>query len=289
VDCHRQKDGGMTLPRLNRLFNTSGRCLDVAIDHGFFGEFAFVRGIEDMDRVVDDLVDAAPDAIQLTAGQAELLQRHGRNRPALVLRTDVANVYGTERPRRLYSLVAENAVEQAVRLDAACVVVNLFDVPGEPELREACIANVQHLRSRCDDVGMPLMVEPLVMRSGTDGEPYGVDGDTERICALVRQAAELGADVIKADPTDDIGAYPRVIEAARKPVLVRGGGRVPDAELLDRTRAVLDAGAAGIVYGRNIIRHEHPRAITVALMAMLHEDASVEDALEILDKHRSMS
>ena len=44
------------------------------MDHGFVGEPAFLRGIEDMSVAVDLLAEAAPDAIQLTAGQAELLQ-----------------------------------------------------------------------------------------------------------------------------------------------------------------------------------------------------------------------
>jgi DhnA family fructose-bisphosphate aldolase class Ia len=58
------------------------------------------------------------------------------------------------------------------------------------------------LRAACDPVGMPLTVEPLVMKPGAGG--YGVDGAVERIVPLVRQAAERGADVIKADPTDDL-------------------------------------------------------------------------------------
>ncbi|HSI11820.1 MAG TPA: aldolase, partial [Chthoniobacter sp.] len=62
--------------RLNRLFNSkSNRCFDVAIDHGFFNERGFLQGIENLDKAVRSLVDAAPDAIQLTIGQAELLQR----------------------------------------------------------------------------------------------------------------------------------------------------------------------------------------------------------------------
>ena len=90
-------------------------------------------------------------------------------------------------------------------------------------------------------VGMPVMVEPLVMAPGAGG--YGVDGDADRIVALVRQAAELGADVIKADPTDDLAEYGRVVHGGRRvPVLVRGGGRVDDAELL---RARRRAGAGG--------------------------------------------
>jgi fructose-bisphosphate aldolase, class I len=253
--------------RLNRLFAADGKCFDVAVDHGFFGEASFLSGIEDMEAAIATLVDAAPDAIQLSPGQAPLLQRlPGPRKPALVLRTDAANVYGPEPARHLFSDVVDGAVEQALRLDAACVVVNLLLLPGEPELLHRCIRNVSALRAACDPVGMPLMVEPLVMKNG-----YGVDGDVEKIVPLVRQATELGADVIKADPTDELSDYHRVIEAASgRPVLVRGGGRVSDEEVLARTRELMAQGAAGIVYGRNVIQHADPAGMTRALMDVVH-------------------
>src|SRR5579863_3579190 len=120
----------MKSARLNRLFNPkSNRCFDVAVDHGFFNEPDFLSGIENMRRTIDILVGAAPDAIQLTVGVAPLLQElPGRNKPALVLRTDVANVYGKELPRSLFSRMIQCPVEQALRLDATCVVVNLFRI-----------------------------------------------------------------------------------------------------------------------------------------------------------------
>jgi DhnA family fructose-bisphosphate aldolase class Ia len=126
------------------------------------------------------------------------------------------------------------------------------------------------LRTAADRAGMPVMVEPLVMAPGAGG--YQVDGNAQRIVALVRQAAELGADVIKADPTDDLSAYHRVVTAGRVPVLVRGGGRVSDEEILARTRAVLDQGARGIVYGRNVIQHPDPGAMVRALRGVVHGD-----------------
>ena len=95
--------------------------------------------------------------------------------------------------------------------------------------------------------------------------------------------ADFGADVIKADPTDDPSDYHQVVQIAGDiPVLVRGGGRVPDRELLERTDAVLAQGAAGIVYGRNIVQHANPAGITRALMAMLHENASVDEAEKLI-------
>lgn len=271
--------------RLNRLFNgVSGRCLDVAVDHGFFGEPAFLTGIADMARTVDVLCEAAPDAVQLTVGQAHHLQaRPGRDKPALVLRSDVANVYGPELPASLFSMPIEAAAETAVRLDAVCLVVNVFDLPGQPELRRQCLQNVVRLRAACEPLGMPLMVEPLAMKANNAGGAYLVDGDVARISALVRQAVELGADLIKADPTDDAREYHRVIEVAGEvPVLVRGGGRVPDRELLQRTTDVLEQGAVGIVYGRNVIQHHDPGGITRALMAVLHADATVAQALALV-------
>jgi fructose-bisphosphate aldolase, class I len=270
--------------RLNRLFHpASGRCIDVAVDHGFFGEPRFLAGIEDMESAVDTLVAAGPDAIQLSAGQAPLLQaRRGREKPALVLRTDVANVYGPQPPADPFSVLIEDAVGHAVRLDAACVCVNLFDVPGLDGLRRQCVENVVRLRTGCERAGMPLMVEPLVMRPGEGG--YGVDGDVERVVALARQAAELGADVIKADPTDDLAQYHRVVTAARVPVLVRGGGRVSDDELLERTAVVLEQGARGIVYGRNVIQHPDPAAMVRALRAVVHEGETPAHAARHLSR-----
>ena len=273
--------------RLNRLFNPdSGRALDVAVDHGFFGEPSFLTGIEDMDSVMATLVGANPDAVQLTLGQARTLQSFpGKYKPALVLRTDVANVYGNPLDDHIFSHHLPHAIEEAVRLDAVAVCANLMHLPGRPEIREANIRSIMALRKEATRYAMPLMIEPLVMQdNAAAGGGYMVDGDTDKIVTLVRQAKELGADLIKADPTDNVADYSQVITVAGDvPVLVRGGGRVDDRTLLERTVAVLDQGARGIVYGRNIIQHPNPAGITAALMAVLHRGASVDHALAMVD------
>jgi len=271
--------------RLNRLFHpVSRRCFDVAIDHGFFNELSFLSGIEDIGAAVRTVVQANPDAIQLTVGQAHHLQSlPGRLKPSLVLRLDVANVYGKKLPRRLYSQMIADPVEQALRLDAACMCVNLFQIPGEPEVGEQCIENILRLKPACERYGMPMMVEPLVFQPNEKAGGYMVDGDEKKIIPLVRQAAELGADIIKADPTDNVQLYHQVIAAAGSvPVLVRGGGKVGDREILQRTHDLLAQGASGIVYGRNIIQHANPAAITQALMGIVHQGLSVDQAFKIV-------
>jgi fructose-bisphosphate aldolase, class I len=276
-------------PGLQRLLGADGRCVNIAVDHGLFNERTFLDGIEDIARVVRMIAAAAPDAIQLARGTVPMLQAVPEPRPALVLRTDVANVYGAAPPSgHLFSHLADRVVEYAVRVDAACVVVNLLWIPGQPELYEQCVSNITRLRATCDDCGIPLMVEPLVMRADGTRGGYGVDGNIDRIMSLVRQAVELGADVIKADPCDDPGDYHRVIEiAGGRPVLVRGGGRVSDREILTRTAEVVHQGAAGVVYGRNVIQHANPAGMTRALMAIVHDGASADAVLALVSAARS--
>jgi DhnA family fructose-bisphosphate aldolase class Ia len=67
-------------------------------------------------------------------------------------------------------------------------------------------------------------------------------------------------------------------------VLVRGGGRVSDKEILDRTFGLLQQGARGIVYGRNIIQHANPSGITRALMSVVHDGVTPDRALAELQK-----
>ncbi len=273
--------------RLNRLFNSrSGRCFDVAIDHGFFNQPGFLTGIENIRRAVQTVVEAGPDAIQLTVGQARHLQSiPGRQKPSLVLRTDTANVYDRVLPTHpLSAMIAEPAL-QAVRLDAACVCVNLFQIPGACEATNQCIANIGRLKIECDQLAMPMMVEPLVFRPNSEAGGYMVDGDLQKIVHLVRQAVELGADVIKADPTDDPSLYHKVVEAAGDvPVLVRGGGRASDDEILTRTEALMAQGVAGIVYGRNVVQHPNPPGMVAALMAIVHEGRTAAEAKSHLSK-----
>ena len=272
-----------TLARMNRLF-TDGGCLDVAIDHGVCNEPSFLVGLEDMEGVVTTLIDAKPDAIQMAYGQADLLQRHAaKDKPALVMRIDMGNPYNSERHRVMWSMLQnhEEPIIGALEMDAACVVVNLFMLPGEPELFRQCVENISRVRASCSKYGMPLMIEPLVMLPNEVKGGYQVDGDAEKIVTLVRLASEMGADIIKADPTDDAEEFHRVVEAARVPVLVRGGGKEGLESVLTKSAALMAQGASGLVYGRNIYQHDNPKAVVDALMAIVHRGASGGEAWEI--------
>jgi fructose-bisphosphate aldolase, class I len=244
--------------RMNRMFSNGG-CLDVAIDHGVCNEPSFLVGLENMPRVVDTLVKAKPDAIQMAYGVADLLQSlTDRDKPALVMRIDMGNPYNDRRHRVMWSLLqcAEEPIIGALEMDAACVVVNLFMLPDEPELFRQCVENISRTRAACHRYGMPLMIEPLVMLPNEVRGGYQVDGDAEKIVTLVRVAAEMGADIIKED---------------LKTVLVKS------AKLIEQ-------GAKGLVYGRNIYQHANPGAVVRALMTLIHAKASGEEAWEMYSR-----
>lgn len=272
-----------TKARLNRMF-TNGNCLDVALDHGVCNEPGFLAGLEKMPAVIDTLIAARPDALQLAYGQADLLQsRPEKDKPALVVRIDMGNPYNAQRHRVMWSMLQnhDEPIVGALEMDAACVVVNLFMLPDEPELFRQCVENISKVRAACHRYGMPLMIEPLVMLPNDVRGGYQVDGDAEKITTLVRLATEMGADIIKADPTDRAEDFHQVVEAARVPVLVRGGGKDDLKTVLNKSSALLKQGAKGLVYGRNIYQHDNPKAVVNALMAMIHTGASGEEAWDI--------
>lgn len=272
-----------TKARMNRMF-TNGGCLDVAIDHGVCNEPSFMVGLEDMAGVMDTLIKAKPDAIQCAYGQADLLQnRPEKDKPALVMRIDMGNPYNDQRHRVMWSMLqnADEPIIGALEMDAAAVVVNLFMLPDEPELFRQCVENISRVRQACHKYGMPLMIEPLVMLPNDVRGGYQVDGNAEKIVTLVRLASEMGADIIKADPTENPEDFHRVVEAARVPVLVRGGGKEDLKNVLMKSAAIMAQGAKGMVYGRNIYQHDNPNAVVAALMAMIHNGASGEEAWDI--------
>jgi len=271
-------------PRLNRLLGADGKCFMVAIDHGFFNDYRFLEGIQDIRTAIGTVVVGGADALLLSVGQAPKLQEiPGRNKPSLALRVDTSNVYSRVVPGYTFDHMLEGAVEQAVALDATCVTANLFMTATEPELYHACIANIVKLKRQCELYGMPLMVEPMCLKPDETGKAYTDDIEITNIIALVRQTAELGADLIKSDPSGSPEEYHRVIEAASGAVVLpRGGGKVALEEVFRRTAMLMEQGARGVVYGRNVLQHQYPDRMMKAFLGVVHEGFSSEQAMAVV-------
>ena len=261
----------------------SGRCINIAMDLGVFGARSFSNGIENLPDALATIAGAGPDVIQLNPGGFRTLKDAGvADQVTVALRLDVTNVYEPRVVKKAWDTAHPNTLEDANHPSVGCVVLNLLEVDNDTALQEQCISNIQEIGALARQRGISLMVEPLVMTSNKDGGSSSVT-DPEKIATLVRQAVELGADIIKVDPVEPMERFSEVVEIAHPiPVLVRGGGKVTTRELLERTRIAMDVGARGVVYGRNVVQHPNPATLIAALAAIVHQGASVDDALALV-------
>ncbi len=265
--------------RWGRIVNpSSGNCIIVAMDHGLF--LGPIAGVERIVESVERVVAGEPDALQVTAGVAQAVAPllMGKKAPAFVLRVDATNIWRSlPEPKEGYHVLVAS-VEDAVRLGADAIVAFFF-VGYETDQQEAAnLERLAQLATACRAWGMPLIIEPLAIEKGKHAVR-----DPERIKLAVRIASELGADALKVDYTGDQKSFAAIVEAATAPILVRGGPKMEtDEAVLQMVKEAMEAGARGLVFGRNIWQHPNPSAILSALRAIVHEGATVADALKRL-------
>jgi fructose-bisphosphate aldolase, class I len=180
----------------------------------------------------------------------------------------------TEVPADDEALSPLNAsVEEAVRLGADAVGYTLY--VGSP-LQSQDFEQYRHVRAECERLGMPLIVWAYprgryVSEKGGKDSFYLVD-------YAARTAAELGADIVKVnfpDPSKRTGvkkeydtdfteqqAVDHVVHSAgRSLVLLSGGEKAGDDEMLEKSRMSLEAGACGLIFGRNVWQREHDESL----------------------------
>jgi DhnA family fructose-bisphosphate aldolase class Ia len=138
--------------------------------------------------------------------------------------------------------------------------------------------------------GLPLVAEMLTQRIMADHMDFSGNGSSslpadiaDEISMACRLGAELGADVIKTRYPGNMAAFQRIVAHAGRPVLIAGGPlRSPSLKsLLSVVDESLQAGGAGVIFGRSIWQQPDPGLALRALCAMVHDDASVAEALEI--------
>ena len=218
-------------PRLNRLFAPDGQLLRRRRRPRLLRRAALPRrASRTWRRGRDSSSRPGPTPSSSRAGQAPLLQAHSRPREARARPADGRRERlrpRGRRPRVLFSQLIEDAVEQAVaprrRLRGRQPPPS-----SRPARARAASASRTSRASAQLRPGGHAAHGRAARHAATARAGYGVDGDVDRIVPLVRQAVELGADVIKADPTDDLDEYRRVVEAAGGvPCSCAAAARVP--------------------------------------------------------------
>ena len=257
--------------RLARMQNpASGRILTVAIDHA--PSYGVLAGIENIGQVVDRVAQAGPDAMVLMKGVAERCFAPYAGRVALLLKCSTLSPYHPERD------VWVSEVEDALRLGADAIAMALTVGSADQSL---LLSNLAALVSEAENVGLPVIVH-----SYPCGELVPPDErySMQRVGYAARLVMELGVDIIKTFYTGSAETFARVVEMAAPALVVAAGGPrlETDEDVLRMAHGVVEAGAAGITFGRNIWQSSNMEALIRALQFIIHQDGTLDEATSML-------
>ena len=266
--------------RLERII-TNGRMLIVPVDDSLiFGPF---EGLANLSDTINSIVDTKPSAILGYKGSYSLLlgTSNGVQLPFII------NVTASTVMGRHIQKIKSCTVLEALVMGADCVAAHInFTSDYENEM----IQNLASIISEADRLGMPTLAIAYPRKVHDDGKDDNyeiekqtdIESYTKRVCRCVRVAVELGADIIKTQYTGSVQTFQRVIDSALgRPVIIAGGPVLAVQNSYKIAKDAIEAGAAGISYGRNVFNAEYVEAYIAGMKDIVFNDASVNEAMDV--------
>lgn len=256
--------------RLKRIMQKDNKTVIVPMDHGV--TIGPIQGIENMQQITNQLLKGNVDAILVHKGIAKHIDVDGAG--LIVMLSGMSNL-----SPNVNSKVQVCSVQEAIRIGADAVSVHV-NVGAQDE--DKMLKNLGKVSEQCDMFGLPLLAMMYPR-----GPKIQSEHDANAVAHAARIGGELGADIVKTNYTGSIDSFKTVVESCPVPVVIAGGPKCKSMqEILQTTSDALKAGAAGLSIGRNVFQCENPTQIAKALTAMVHQGASMEQALKILGEKR---
>ncbi len=256
-------DWGMS-NRLARVTGPGGRAVMLAVDHGYF--MGPTSGLEEPRRTIAPLLPFA-DSIMLTRGVLRTSVDPAAAR-GVVLRVSG----GSSILRELSNEDVTVAMEDALRLNVSAVALSIF---VGAEFEKQTLVSLARLVDEGHRHGVPVLAVTAV---GKD-----MARDARYLGLACRIAAEMGAHLVKTYHCQD---FESVVRACPIPVIVAGGKKTPERDALQLTFDAVAGGAVGVDMGRNIFQSSAPVAMIRAVRAIVHDKASVEEAVGLFEGAR---
>jgi fructose-bisphosphate aldolase/2-amino-3,7-dideoxy-D-threo-hept-6-ulosonate synthase len=262
--------------RLKRVIDPKGVSVICALDHGMTSP-TFLEPLSDVATRTAEAVRGGANVIMMSRGMTRIAEPAFSPTTSLALLLSASANPDGARP----AVVQVAEVEEAARLGADAVV--LFTALGG-DSEPGMIRTLAGVGRECASLGIPLIAEAEFPTTYAAVEELTEQYGFEYLRRNVRLCAELGADIVKTNWPGGADAFGRLVEAANGiPVVLAGGSRLEDRELLRRMEAAMAAGAIGCSVGRNIFMHALPEAITRALSRVIRERWTADKAAQALE------
>ncbi|HUW20572.1 MAG TPA: 2-amino-3,7-dideoxy-D-threo-hept-6-ulosonate synthase [Sedimentisphaerales bacterium] len=256
--------------RLERIIDrNSSKTVIIPMDHGV--TVGPVEGLADMRTTVSKVVAGGANAILMHKGMVRAGHRGAGKDVGLIIHLSGGTSMSPDPNAK--ELVC--TVEEAIKLgaDAVSVHINLG-----AETDKEMLAQLGFISERCLEWQIP-----LVAMMYTRGAKIKDEFDVKNVKHAARVGAELGADIVKVPYTGGVETFTEVVQGCPAPVVIAGGPKMEsDEDIFKMVDGALKAGAAGLSIGRNAFQHKTPDKMVRALSKMVHEGASVADAVAFL-------
>lgn len=246
--------------RLSRIIQPkTGRTVMLAVDHGYF--LGPTSGLENPRKTITPLLPFA-DSLMLTRGVLRTSVDPQNNVP-IILRVSG----GSSILKELSNEEITTTIEEAVRLNVSAVTCSIF-VGGEFEKQS--LMNLATLINMAEPYGIPVLAVTAVGKE--------MARDSRYLGLSCRIAAELGAHCVKTYYCEE---FEKVVESCPVPVVIAGGKKTSEREALQLSHNAIAHGAVGVDMGRNIFQSEKPVAMIQAVRAIVHQNATVDQAFDL--------
>jgi len=256
--------------RLARLLNPkSGKLLSITVDHSIAR--GILTGLIPIQSTIDRVVQGGPDAMTMHKGIAERCFAKHAGKTALILKCSSFSPYQPG-----FDTWVTDA-EEGVRLGADAVSMGC--IVGGPEQPEQ-LRQLGLMAKEAASLGMPLVAHIYPRGSFIEKKDQY---DWKNVAYAVRAGAELGVDIMKTNYTGSPETFQKVVEACPARVVVAGGeigSKIED--YLKMTRDIIDAGGAGVAYGRFVWEYRHVPELIRVLKFIIHENGTLKEAVDLL-------
>lgn len=250
--------------RLSQLIQPDGHCFFMPIDHGYFQ--GPTHCLEKPGETIKPLLQYI-DAIFVTRGVLRAAINPDIKKPIILRVSGGISMAGKD----LANEGITTSIEEIIRLNAAAVGTSIF---VGTDYEHQTLMNLANLVNECENYGIPVMAVTAVGK-----ELEEKSKDSRYLALACRIAAELGARVVKTYYCND---FEKIVQGCPVPIVMAGGPKCnSELEVLQFVHDGMQKGAIGINLGRNVWQNAYPVAMAKALRAIVHENASVNDAHEI--------